>query len=59
MGLKTQLKLRARRQVKLMRALRKSLELRARVKRTDRIRQGDILCFTTLRNEFVRLPLFP
>jgi hypothetical protein len=58
MGLKTQLKLRARRQVKLMRALRKSLQLRARVNRTDRIRPGDILCFTTLRNEYVRLPYF-
>ena len=58
MGLKTQLKLRARRQTKLMRALRKSLELRTRVNRTDRIRPDDILCFTTLRNELVRLPYF-
>ena len=41
-----------------MRALRKSLELRSRVNRTDRIRPGDILCFTTLRNEYVRLPYF-
>jgi len=41
-----------------MRALRKSLQLRARVNRTDRIRPGDILCFTTLRNEYVRLPYF-
>ncbi|SUZ32678.1 hypothetical protein ROE7235_02439 [Roseibaca ekhonensis] len=58
MGLKTQFKLRARRQAKLMRALRKSLELRARVNRTDRIRPDDILCFTTLRNEYLRLPYF-
>ena len=58
MGFKTQLKLRARRQAKLMRALRKSLELRTRVNRTDRIRPNDVLCFTTLRNEHVRLPYF-
>jgi hypothetical protein len=57
-GVKTQLKLRARRQAKLARALRKSWELKARVNRTDNIRPGDILAFTTLRNEVVRLPYF-
>lgn len=57
-GFRTKLRLRARRQAKLMRALRKSLELRTRVNRTDRIRSGTILAFTTLRNELVRLPYF-
>ncbi|MDD7970467.1 glycosyltransferase family 2 protein [Roseinatronobacter alkalisoli] len=57
-GLKAQFRLRAQRQTKLMRALRKSLELTPRINRTANIRQGDILAFTTLRNELVRLPYF-
>lgn len=58
MGVKTQFKLRAERHIKLMRALRKSMSLRARANRTERIRKNDILAFTTLRNELVRLPYF-
>ncbi|MGY6703416.1 glycosyltransferase family 2 protein [Roseinatronobacter sp.] len=57
-AIRAQLKLRAQRQAKLMRALRKSLELKSRVNRTAAIRSGDILAFTTLRNELVRLPYF-
>ncbi len=55
---RTQVGLRARRQGKLLRALRKSLELTARNNRTDLIRPDDILAFTTLRNERIRLPYF-
>ena len=40
------------------RALRKSLQLRAHANRTDKIRSDDILLFSTLRNEKVRLPYF-
>jgi len=58
MELRTQLRLRARRQAKLARGLRKSRELHLRVDRTDRIRPGDILAFATLRNELPRLPYF-
>ncbi len=57
-GFRTQLKLRARRQAKLMRALRKSLELKSLRNRTELIKSTDILAFTTLRNELVRLPYF-
>lgn len=49
---------RRRRQLRLGRALRKRRELIALADRTDRIRAGDILAFTTLRNEMQRLPHF-
>ncbi len=52
------LRLRAERQIKLARALRKSFELRRVHDRTRAIRPGMILAFTTLRNEHVRLPYF-
>lgn len=58
MGLGARLRLRAQRQIKLARALRKSLELRRVRDRTRAIRPGMILAFTTLRNEHVRLPYF-
>ncbi|SDW88516.1 glycosyltransferase family 2 protein [Roseicitreum antarcticum] len=58
MDILTQFQLRAERQIKLMRALRKSLELTRRVDRTKAIGETDILAFTTLRNELVRLPFF-
>ncbi len=58
MGVLRQFRLRSERHIKLLRALRKSATLRARVNRTDRIRPGDILAFVTLRNEFPRLPYF-
>ncbi len=41
-----------------LRALRKSRELKRVAWRTKRIRPGDVLLFTTLRNERVRLPYF-
>ncbi len=41
-----------------IRALRKRRELTAAANRTERIRPGDILVFSTLRNERVRLPYF-
>ena len=53
-----QLLLRARRRRLQLRALRKRRGLRVVADRTSRIRRGDILVFTTLRNEAVRLPYF-
>ena len=58
MSVLEQLRLRGERQIKLVRALRKSASLRKRVDRTDRIRPRDILAFVTLRNELPRLPYF-
>ncbi|WP_068299005.1 glycosyltransferase family 2 protein [Pararhodobacter sp. CCB-MM2] len=49
---------RRRRQLRLARALRKRRELASVVDRTDLIRPGDVLAFTTLRNEAARLPFF-
>ncbi len=58
MSVLRQLRLRSERHRKLLRKLRKSLSLRARVNRTDRIRPRDILACVTLRNEAPRLPYF-
>lgn len=58
MSVATQLRLRAERQIKLGRALRKSRELRRVADRTGAIAPGSVLAFTTLRNERVRLPYF-
>ncbi len=58
MSVLKQLKLRGKRQAKLLRALRKSMSLRLRINRTDLIRPRDILVFVTLRNEVARLPFF-
>jgi hypothetical protein len=52
------LKLRTRRQLLLLRALRKRRQLSAVTDRTDRIAPGDVLCFLCLRNEAQRLPHF-
>jgi Glycosyl transferase family 2 len=41
-----------------IRAFRKRRELKRIVGRTDQIRPNDLLCFSTLRNEAVRLPFF-
>jgi hypothetical protein len=41
-----------------IRAFRKRRELARVANRTDRIRKDDILMFSTLRNERVRLPYF-
>src|SRR6056297_1651671 len=40
------------------RGLRRQVELRPLVRRTDRIKRRDILLFCTLRNERIRLPWF-
>ncbi|WP_417626609.1 glycosyltransferase family 2 protein [Pararhodobacter aggregans] len=49
---------RRRRQLRLARALRKRRELTPLIDRTEAIRTGDVLAFTTLRNEIQRLPHF-
>jgi hypothetical protein len=53
-----QLQYRARRQWLLARAIRRRRGLRPVVDRTGLIRPGDILLFTVLRNEAVRMPYF-
>jgi hypothetical protein len=58
MGVVRQLRLRAERQAKLLRCLRKSASLRSVSNQTDRIRPRDVLVFSTVRNELVRLPYF-
>ncbi|MEM6480250.1 MAG: glycosyltransferase family 2 protein [Pseudomonadota bacterium] len=50
--------LRLRRKRHRLRALRKSFRLRRVSDRTKAIRPGDILLFSTLRDEYVRLPYF-
>ncbi len=54
----TSYRLRVRRRHRLVRAIRKRRELRSIVNRTGQIRHSDILCFSTLRNELIRLPYF-
>lgn len=49
---------RRKRQLRLLRALRKRRELLPVIDRTDAIRPGDVLVFCTLRNEALRLPWF-
>lgn len=56
--LRRKLRLRARRQYLLARAIRRHRRLRAVQNRTRRIRPGDILLFMTMRNEKIRLPWF-
>ncbi|MGB0958896.1 MAG: glycosyltransferase family 2 protein [Halocynthiibacter sp.] len=58
MGLWTSYKLRIRRKRWLLRAFRKRRELRTIQDRTKHIKPNDILAFTTLRNEYTRLPYF-
>ncbi|MEM6727504.1 MAG: glycosyltransferase family 2 protein [Pseudomonadota bacterium] len=50
--------MRLRRKRYIARAIRKRRELRSVVNRTNQIRPGDILLFSTPRNEKVRLPYF-
>lgn len=50
--------MRVRRKRRLVRAVRKSFELKAVEDRTSLIRANDILLFCTMRNEKVRLPYF-
>ncbi len=47
----------ARKRLRL-RAIRKSFQLSSRANRTDAIRQDDLLLFSTVRNERIRLPYF-
>ena len=58
MGVWQQYRLRLQRKRWLIRALRKRRELRRVADRTGQIRPGDILLFSTLRNENIRLPYF-
>lgn len=54
----TSYRLRLKRKRYILRAYRKSRELQSRAFRADHVKPGDILCFTTLRNENIRLPYF-
>ncbi|MBK1634887.1 glycosyltransferase family 2 protein [Rhodovulum adriaticum] len=58
MGVVSAYRLRLQRQRWRIRAFRKRRELRKVAQRTDAIRPDDVLCFTTLRNERIRLPYF-
>ena len=58
MGVAEAYRLRLRRKRYLLRARRKSRELRNVVNRTDQIRPNDIIVFSTQRNEKIRLPYF-
>lgn len=58
MGLVDSYKMRLRRKRRIIRAARKSLQLRVKQDRTGNIRKGDILLVTTVRNEAVRIPYF-
>lgn len=51
-------RLHLRRRRFLLRAVRKSFELELIVKRTHTIKPGDVLTFSTVRNEIIRLPYF-
>ncbi|MEM8654458.1 MAG: glycosyltransferase family 2 protein [Pseudomonadota bacterium] len=50
--------MRLRRKYRLARATRKSLELKEIQNHTSRIRPGDVLLISTMRNEQIRLPQF-
>ena len=58
MGAWQSYRLRLQRRRWRIRAFRKRRELKAVAKRVENIRPSDILCFSTLRNEAVRLPYF-
>ena len=58
MGLAQTYRLRLRRKRFRLRAYRKSRELTPVVNRTSQIKPGDVLSFTTQRNERIRLPYF-
>ena len=51
-------RLRIRRRHRLVRAIRKRRELRSMADRTAQIKPSDLLAFSTLRNEHIRLPYF-
>ncbi|MFB9222817.1 glycosyltransferase family 2 protein [Paracoccus cavernae] len=56
--LKRRIRLRARRQWLLARAIRRRKKLRSLLDQTAKVRPGNILLFVTMRNERVRLPYF-
>lgn len=58
MGLWNSYRLRLERKKHRVRSLRKRRELSVVQKRTNQIRPNDILCFSTIRDEHVRLPFF-
>ncbi|MEM9852321.1 MAG: glycosyltransferase family 2 protein [Pseudomonadota bacterium] len=58
MGLWSRYRLRIERKRRRVRALRKRRELTCLIDRTDQVRPGDILVFSTLRNEHPRLEWF-
>lgn len=58
MGIISRYRLRLARKRWLIRAFRKRRELKSVASRADQIRANDILLFSTLRNEKVRLPYF-
>ncbi len=58
MGAWQSYRMRLRRKRAKVRAFRKHFSLRPVVNRTDRIRPGDVLLFSTMRDEHVRLPYF-
>lgn len=58
MGLATSYRLRIERKRWRLRAMRKRSELRGVVDRTQQIKPGDILSFSTIRNEKIRLSYF-
>ncbi|KPA23444.1 hypothetical protein shim_03780 [Shimia sp. SK013] len=58
MGVWQSYRLRVRRRYRLGRSIRKRRELRPIVNRTGSIKRDDLLLFSTLRNELIRLPFF-
>ncbi|SFO94063.1 glycosyltransferase family 2 protein [Tranquillimonas alkanivorans] len=58
MGVVEAYRLRLRRKYRLLRAFRKRRELTARADRTPRIGRQEVLLFSTVRNERIRLPYF-
>ncbi|MEE3359167.1 MAG: glycosyltransferase family 2 protein [Pseudomonadota bacterium] len=58
MGVWRSYRLRLERRRWLIRAFRKRRDLRAISNRTDQIRKSDLLLFSTMRNEGIRLPYF-
>lgn len=58
MGVWQSYRMRLRRKRGKIRAFRKHFSLRSVVDRTDRIRPGDVLLFSTMRDEHIRLPYF-
>jgi hypothetical protein len=57
-GLWDSYRMRLRRKRRIVRAIRKSRELKVVQDHTGRIRPGDTLLFSTMRNEQIRLPYF-